>query len=53
MPGLKVLTSEAGGVRENLLGWALQLERKFPSGELTMFRSGEPGEISLSRSQVG
>ena len=54
MPGLKVLTSEAEpGVRENLLAWALQLERKFPSGDLAMFTSGETGEIVLSRSQVG
>ena len=32
---------------------ALQLERKFPSGDLAMFTSGETGEIVLSRSQVG
>ena len=37
---------------ENILKWSLQLESKFPTGELPVFESGQTGEIELSRGEV-
>ena len=52
VPGLKILNTSEGRVRENILRWSLQLESKFPSGELAVLESGQTGEIQLSRGEV-
>ena len=50
VPGLKILNTAQ--CRKNILSWSLQLESKFPSGELPVFQSDQSGEILLSRGEV-